>query len=82
MSDDKPSDTPTDNAAPEVGFTPAPEPPTVDPSEVVPSEAAAEPAAAPVMRVVEASVQEPAPVAKAANDEAQRRLEALSSVVL
>ncbi len=82
MSDDKPSDTPTDNAAPEAGFTPAPEPPTVDPSEVVPSEAAAEPAAAPVMRVVEASVQEPAPVAKAANDEAQRRLEALSSVVL
>jgi hypothetical protein len=84
MSDDKPSDTPTDNAAPEAGFTPAPEPPTVDPSEVVPSEAATEsaPQAAPVMKVVEAAVQEPAPVAKAANDEAQRRLEALSSVVL
>ena len=88
MSDDKPSDTSTDNAAPEAGFTPAPEPPTVDPSEVVPSEAATEsadesaPQAAPVMKVVEAAVQEPAPVAKAANDEAQRRLEALSSVVL
>jgi hypothetical protein len=88
MSDDKPSNTPTDSAAPEAGFTPAPEPPMVDPSEVVPSEVATESAdesaqqAAPVMKVVEAAVQEPGPAAKAANDEAQRRLEALSSVVL